>query len=73
MNSSKTANKPANGPQASALHAVSPPESPASSAARWQSLRELLLSPPTRVHRYRNLSTRLFENVVDVNDCGSRH
>jgi hypothetical protein len=29
-----------------------------------------LLAPPTRLHRYRTLSTRMLESTLDEKDCG---
>lgn len=37
--------------------------------ARWRLFADLLFSPPTRVHRYRDLSRRMFEDSVDAADC----
>ena len=39
--------------------------------AKWRILMDLLLSSPMRVHRYRNLSAKMFEDTVDEFDCGS--
>lgn len=33
-------------------------------------LLDALLEPPTRLHRYRNLSTRVLEDAFDKMDCG---
>jgi len=41
--------------------------------ARWRLLRDLLLTPPMRLHRYRTMTSRLFEDAVDDYDfrnCG---
>jgi hypothetical protein len=38
--------------------------------AKWRILMDLLLSSPMRVHRYRNLAARMFEDTVDEFDCG---
>ena len=40
---------------------------------RHSTFRRLLasfLAPPTRLHRYRNLSTRMLESTLDEKDCG---
>ena len=37
--------------------------------ARMRLFADLLFSPPTRLHRYRDLSRRMFENSVDAADC----
>ncbi len=39
--------------------------------AKWRFLLDLLLSPPMRIHRYRNLTTRMFEDTMNDVDCGS--
>ena len=39
--------------------------------AKWRFLLDLLLSSPMRMHRYRNLTTRMFEDTMDDVDCGS--
>ncbi len=39
--------------------------------AKWRFLMDLLLSSPMRIHRYRNLTTRMFEDTVNDVDCGS--
>lgn len=33
-------------------------------------LLDTLLGPATRLHRYRNLSTRVLEDALDKTDCG---
>ena len=38
------------------------------SAVRY--LLETLVAPPTRLHRYRNMSAKLLENALDDLDCG---
>ncbi len=38
--------------------------------ARWRLLKDLLISPPMRLHRYRSTSARLFEDAVDELDFG---
>ena len=40
--------------------------------SRWRLLADFLLSSPMRLHRYRNLSVRMFEDVlseIDHRDC----
>ncbi len=39
--------------------------------AKWRFLLDLLLSSPMRIHRYRNLTTRMFEDTMNDVDCGS--
>jgi hypothetical protein len=39
--------------------------------AKWRFLMDLLLSSPMRIHRYRNLTTRMFEDTMNDVDCGS--
>ncbi len=39
--------------------------------AKWRFLMDLLLSSPMRIHRYRNLTTRMFEDTMNDIDCGS--
>ena len=36
----------------------------------FRCLMETLIAPPTRLHRYRNLSTKMLENALDDLDCG---
>ncbi len=36
----------------------------------FRRLLDSLLAPPTRLHRYRNLSTRMLESTLDEKDCG---
>jgi hypothetical protein len=38
--------------------------------AKWRFLLDLLLSSPMRIHRYRNLTTRMFEDTMNDVDCG---
>jgi len=38
--------------------------------ALWRMLWDQLLSPAYRIHRYRNLSARLFEDTMDRMDSG---
>jgi len=38
--------------------------------AKWRFLLDQLLSSPMRLHRYRNLSARIFEDVIDEVDGG---
>lgn len=37
--------------------------------ARWRLFAELLLSPASRVNRYRDLSRRIVEDAIDNYDC----
>lgn len=39
--------------------------------AKWRFLLDLLLSSPMRMHRYRNLTTRMFEDTMNDVDCGT--
>ena len=39
--------------------------------AKWRFLLDLLLSSPMRIHRYRNLTTRMFEDTMNDVDCGT--
>jgi len=41
-----------------------------SRSSRWQLLLDQLLSSPTRLHSYRNLSRRIAEDTMRYNDCG---
>lgn len=41
--------------------------------ALWRFLADQLLSPAMRVHRYRHLSVRMFEDMMDEIDCGNCH
>ena len=41
---------------------------PVTLPARWRLFADLLFSAPTRVHRYRDLSRRMFEDSVDAAD-----
>jgi hypothetical protein len=36
---------------------------------RWRLVADLLFSPPTHLHQYRDLSRRMFEEAVDAEDC----
>lgn len=45
---------------------------PVQHPSKWSLLVDHLLSSPMRIHRYRNLSVRMFEDVIDQHDCG-RH
>jgi len=36
----------------------------------FRRLLDTFLAPPTHLHRYRNLSTRMLENTLDEVDCG---
>lgn len=38
--------------------------------SRWQLLLDQVLASPMRIHRYRNLSIRTFEDTMDLHDCG---
>lgn len=37
--------------------------------SKWRRLLEPFIAPPTRLHRYRNLSVRALENTLDDLDC----
>ncbi len=39
--------------------------------SKWQLVLDQLLSSPMRIHRYRNLSNRIFLDTMDEKDCGS--
>jgi len=41
---------------------------PVQHPSRWRLLAELVLSPPTRLHRYRNLSVRMLEDTINKID-----
>jgi len=41
--------------------------------ARWRLLKDVLLSPSKRLHRYRTMSARLFEGAVDEYDLRNCH
>ena len=72
MNPNTLTNNPANHAKGSAPHPASPRVSAAPRAPRWQSVRDLLLSPPTHLAHYRELRARLFLRAADAErrrDC----
>lgn len=72
MNPNKLTNNPASNAQGNTPHPASQPVSVAPRASRWQSVRDLLLSPPTHLAHYRELRARLFLRAADAEwhrDC----
>jgi len=66
MNPNTLTNNPATHAKGNAPHPVAP------RASRWQSVRDLLLSPPTHLAHYRELRARLFLRAADAEwhrDC----
>ena len=43
---------------------------PVRRCSKLRPLLDLLLAPPARLHRYRNLSTRMLENTLEQTDRG---
>ena len=72
MNPNELTNNPVNNAKGNAPHPASSPTGAAPRAPRWQSLRDLLLSPPTHLAHYRELRARLFLRAADAEwhrDC----
>ncbi len=39
---------------------------------RWRLIADLLLSPPTHLHHYRDLNRRMVENMIETVDVEAR-